>query len=257
VTQSRPDTLRLVTFNVLHGRSPATGRVDPSALARAVRTLRPDVLALQEVDHRQPRSGGVDLTAVAADAMDAPAVRFAAALHGTGRPDDPWRRADGEDRDERPAYGLALLSRLPVTGWSVRRLPLLQPWPALPRPVRDEPRVALTAVIVLPGGPLGVTTTHLSRVPGWNAVQLRALRTSLAPRRAVLLGDLNLGARRARRVRGLHPLVDALTWPSDAPTTQLDHVLGTPDLRSAGGWASAFEVSDHRALVAEVLVSGG
>jgi endonuclease/exonuclease/phosphatase family metal-dependent hydrolase len=42
--------MRLATLNILHGRSPSDGLVDVGRLADAVRTLNPDVLALQEVD---------------------------------------------------------------------------------------------------------------------------------------------------------------------------------------------------------------
>ena len=42
--------MRLATFNLLHGRSPADGVVDPDRLVAAVASLDADVLALQEVD---------------------------------------------------------------------------------------------------------------------------------------------------------------------------------------------------------------
>ena len=39
--------MRLATFNLLHGRSTSDGVVDLDRLAAAVRTLNPDILALQ------------------------------------------------------------------------------------------------------------------------------------------------------------------------------------------------------------------
>lgn len=62
----------MATFNVLHGRSPRDGRVDADRLTTAIRHLDTDLLALQEVDHAQPRSNHLDLTALAAAALDAP-----------------------------------------------------------------------------------------------------------------------------------------------------------------------------------------
>ena len=50
--------MRLATFNLLHGRSPADGVVDPDRLAAAATALDVDVLAVQEVDRGQDRSGG-------------------------------------------------------------------------------------------------------------------------------------------------------------------------------------------------------
>ncbi|MGK5523302.1 endonuclease/exonuclease/phosphatase family protein, partial [Micromonospora sp. URMC 107] len=55
--------MRLATFNLLHGRSLADGLVDPDRLTAAVTALDADVLALQEVDRDQSRSGKLDLTA--------------------------------------------------------------------------------------------------------------------------------------------------------------------------------------------------
>ena len=60
--------------------------------------------------------------------MGAVDYRFAAALSGT--PDD-WAGATGVEPDGTPAYGIALLSRYPVTGWHVVRLP--------PAPRADPP----------------------------------------------------------------------------------------------------------------------
>jgi endonuclease/exonuclease/phosphatase family metal-dependent hydrolase len=88
--------MRLATFNILHGRSPDDGRVDLGRLASAVRDLDADILALQEVDRDQPRSGGADLTAVAAEAMGALDHRFVAALAGT--PGALWSAATGEEQ---------------------------------------------------------------------------------------------------------------------------------------------------------------
>ena len=63
--------MRVGTFNILHGRRPG-GEVDVDAFADCIRALDVDLLALQEVDVDQPRSGRADLTAVAADAMGVP-----------------------------------------------------------------------------------------------------------------------------------------------------------------------------------------
>lgn len=85
--------LRIATFNLLHGQplapdgAPRPYPADAGGpLAEAVAALDADVLALQEVDRYQPRSGTTDQTAVAAKAMGAADWRFAAALHGRPAP---------------------------------------------------------------------------------------------------------------------------------------------------------------------------
>ena len=83
--------MRLVTFNILNGLSPADRQVDLARLETAVRTLDPDILALQEVDQNQPRSHRVDLTALVAEAMGAHDHRFVASLDGTPPAPGGWR----------------------------------------------------------------------------------------------------------------------------------------------------------------------
>ena len=75
---------------------------------------------------------------------------------------------------------------------------------------------------------LRVVTTHLSFLPTSNGAQLRLLVRRLAERsgRLVLMGDLNMGPRRADRLTGLGALATGPTFPADAPTRQIDHILG-------------------------------
>jgi endonuclease/exonuclease/phosphatase family metal-dependent hydrolase len=68
----------------------------------------------------------------------------------------------------------------------------------------------------------------------------------------VLLGDLNMSPRRARRITGMRPLVSGPTFPSHSPVVQLDHVLSDQPLAAVGGGPRALEVSDHRALYVDL-----
>lgn len=252
--------MRLATFNLLHGRSLSDGTVHAGRISAAVADLDADVLGLQEVDRAQPRSGHIDLTALAADALGAATHRFAAAVVGTpGQTWEPWH--SGADIAH-PQYGIALVSRYPVQRWQITQLPAAPMRSPVYVPdgglllLRDEPRVLLAAVVETPAGPVSVGTTHLSFVPGWNVRQLRAavraLRALPAPR--VLLGDLNMPAAPVRAFSGWKPLARAATFPSPAPKTQLDHVLADPRGAAALGRVVQVRtphppVSDHRPLV--------
>jgi endonuclease/exonuclease/phosphatase family metal-dependent hydrolase len=257
---ARMTAMRLATFNILHGRSPDDGQVDVGRFAAAVRELDADILALQEVDRDQPRSGSADLTALAAEAMGAVEHRFVAALAGT--PGAVWSAATGEEQPGSAAYGVALLSRYPVRSWRRMPLPALRtPVPLrvasqrVPIVVRDEPRVAVTAVVATPAGDVTVAATHLSFVPGWNALQLRRLVRELRARggRLVVMGDLNMGPAQAVRLTGMRPLVTGLTFPAEAPARQLDHILGRGPLPPrADGMVHHLPLSDHRALSADL-----
>ncbi|MER5635769.1 endonuclease/exonuclease/phosphatase family protein [Kitasatospora sp. NPDC002227] len=222
--------LRIATFNLLHGQplaedgTPLPFPLDPGEpLGEAIAALDADVLALQEVDRHQERSGLADQTAVAAKAMGAADWRFAAALHGRPAPLAGWVTdpahpgltvygpAELDTATELPSYGTALLTRLPVRHWRARRfapapfgLPLRVAGKRGLTPVPDEPRAALAAVLEGEHGPFTVVATHLSFVPGWNMAQLAAIRRWIAdlPQPHLVLGDFNLIGAVPRTVLG-------------------------------------------------------
>jgi endonuclease/exonuclease/phosphatase family metal-dependent hydrolase len=250
--------MRLASFNI-NGRSPGENRVDLDRLANSIRTLAPDILALQEVDLYQPRSPEHDLAAIVAEAMECIDHRFAAAL--TGTPGARWVEA-GEAPITGPAFGNALFSRYPVRSWEVLRMPAAGPHLTLPLPgprpaaiIGDEPRVALIADIETPHGVVRVASTHLSFLPGCNVVQLRRLSRYVERRKppALIMGDLNLPGGVPAAITGYRPLARHRTYPAAHPLVQLDHLLLKGELTQV--WHTAalrLAVSDHRALLADL-----
>ena len=97
-------TLRLVVWNIRHGRG-TDDEVDLQRIAEVIRALDADVIALQEVDDRTERTGGVDQVAVLADAL-----RYEG-FHGPHRP------------YQGGFYGNALLTRLPVLSQQTHEIP--------------------------------------------------------------------------------------------------------------------------------------
>ncbi|MHA3703835.1 endonuclease/exonuclease/phosphatase family protein [Jatrophihabitans sp. YIM 134969] len=252
---------RFATFNVLSGRSVEDGRVDGDRFAAAVAALDADVLVMQEVDRDQPRSGGLDLTEIAAEAMGAEHRVFAPALYGT--PGRSWSRArDGDDRPG-PAYGCSLVSRLPLRDVEVVRMPAAPVVVPLFVPghgmvvAREEPRVAVVARVDVGAG-VTVLGTHLPFVPGWNRAQLRRVVKAVEqrPDPLVFMGDLNLRGNTPASITGFTPLVDAPTFPVGKPRWQLDHVLLRGPVAGLGTVTEvgtrALPVSDHRAVVVDV-----
>jgi endonuclease/exonuclease/phosphatase family metal-dependent hydrolase len=266
--------LRLASFNVLHGRSLADGQVSTQRLVEACASLDADVLALQEIDRNQARSGGVDQTAAVAEATGAGHWRFEPAL--VGEPGATWRAAeDGDDpasadagdvglAGQQPGYGVALVSKLPVRAWHVVRLRAAKVRAPVAVPggrgrfilLPDEPRVALAAEVETAAGPLVVATTHLSFVPGWNLAQLGKVTAALAELGlpAVLLGDLNFPGRLPARVTGWRALAKVRTFPGASPSMQIDHALGYGLLPLVGAaTARELPLSDHRALIVDFV----
>ena len=252
--------MRLATFNIWNGRSPGEHRVDLDRLANAIRTLAPDILALQEVDQHQPRSLDADLAAIAAEAMECVDHRFVAAL--AGPPDGLWVPAADGAPTRGPTFGNALFSRYPVRRWEVLRMPGAGPLVTLPLPgprraviIGEEPRLALIADVETPYGVARVASTHLSFMPGFNLGQLRRLTRHLEQGRspALIMGDLNLPSGIPASITGYRRLARHWTYPAVHPLLQLDHLLLKGELGSVRHTAALrLAVSDHRALLADL-----
>ena len=279
--------IRLLSFNLQHGRPGDGARLDPAtapladsdiadagaarevlaALADQIRDIDPDVIALQEVDLGQRRSGRLDQTAVLADLLGWDGHRFAATYAGpvvglrrrprrsalTGRADDvlgPLRALFGAG----PAgFGNALLTRLPVRAWRVARLGR---GPAVltrrgggraldPRSYELSTSTMrnMIAAQIDPvdgaGGPggLAVASTHLATRTGTAAAQLAAAWAALAalPGPHVLAGDLNLHAEILAPLGIARGLGEGATYPSGAPARRIDHILTDPWPTGADG----------------------
>lgn len=257
-------SLRIATANLLHGmaltpgRGAVPGTVDPAHLSAAAAELDVDVVALQEVDVGQARSGGVDQVALVAAALGADTGVFAPTVAGT--PGELWRPLSAADRAGAtgPLYGIGLVSRFPLTDVEVVDLGAARVKVPLPRPdgklmlVSDEPRVAILARVATPHRPVTVAATHLSFVPGYNVTQLRRLGRALLSRPGpwLLLGDLNMGVAGARLLRGFTALARASTYPASRPRLQFDHVLAAGLAKDCVDEVSVVRlpVSDHAAL---------
>lgn len=279
--------IRLLSFNLQHGRPGDGARLDPAtapladsdiadagaarevlaALADQIRDIDPDVIALQEVDLGQRRSGRLDQTAVLADLLGWDGHRFAATYAGpvvglrrrprrsalTGRADDvlgPLRALLGAG----PAgFGNALLTRLPVRAWRVARLGrgpavltrrgggrALDPrsYALSTSTMRNMIAAQIDPVDGAGGaGGLAVASTHLATRTGTAAAQLAAAWAALAalPGPHSLAGDLNLHAELLAPLGIARDLGEGPTYPSGAPARRIDHILTDPWPTGADG----------------------
>lgn len=243
-------SVRLVTFNIHHGVGDDR-RHDLARTAEVLAAADPDVVCLQEVDRTfGSRSEGVDQAEVLARALGRELV-WASAIERS--------RADGPPK----RYGNALLTRLPVADDAAHRLP-----------GEGEPRAALRADLVVPGGALTVLATHLSSDSARSrAAQAQALVDLLPPpgRAVVVAGDLNCGAAAAELVPLRGRLVDAwaqagarrdqaprwrlwrrdlgLTHPARRPRLRIDQVWVSAEVRVTGAAVlDGSRCSDHHPL---------
>lgn len=244
---------RVLSLNLQHGLSRAGEATSETELADAVGGLDVDVVALQEVDLGQPRSGGIDQASVVAEALGLPHVRFAATLGG-----DVRRAAVSPPRWGAPGgagYGLAIASRWPVLAWFVKPLPRLPTrYPVVkdrrPRLRADEQRGALAAVLQTPTGQLSVASAHLSLLAPVAVVQSRALLRAMAtmPTPAIVCGDLDLDPWLLDPLSPGWRLPRARTFPAAQPRRQIDHVL-VRGAEVATVESVELPISDHRGLL--------
>jgi endonuclease/exonuclease/phosphatase family metal-dependent hydrolase len=238
-----PSRLHAVHWNIEHGNQ-------YEAVERALRghpdLAGADLVMLNEVDLGMARSGNRDVTGDLAQALGFHGAWAPLFLETTpGRDDDP-RQAAGRPNEE-AMFGLALLSRWPIAGLWVVRMPSPQ------RLQFDLERmygwhIALVAEIERPGAPFVAVSTHLEvhRTRAHRAAQMRFLMEALEHERrpVILAGDFNSHT----FDRGLwHSPVSGgfslLTWPGPLLRERLLHpdrgLLREPlfDALRAGGFA--------------------
>jgi endonuclease/exonuclease/phosphatase family metal-dependent hydrolase len=224
-----------VTFNIQHG---AEGLV---RVAHLLRELAPDVVFLQEVDRGCRRSGGTDQALMLANALGA---HFA---FGQAFPFDEG------------AYGLALLSRQPMTNVRSYELPHEGP----PQDDgRGEPRILLCADV----GALTICNTHLGLGPAERIAQVERLRHVLSPEPlpVVLGGDFN-EHRASQAVQStltwLHDTFDEArgeehsTAPGDRPHGRIDYIFRSEHAPNAmRAFIGPAGYSDHRPVIVDFAV---
>jgi len=193
------ERVRVLSWNV-HSCIGRTGRFDPDSILRTVRCLRPDLVALQEIDARRTVSGGVDTFKFITEHLDG----YAAAARTIRTP-------EGD-------YGHLL-----VTRWPLARVDTLD----LSVPGR-EPRAAIVASIAEPD--LQVVAVHLGLGALERRHQLKTIRGAVdgAQQPCIVLGDFNEWRRHGMPARTLcPPFVPATTlatYPARRPIFPLDRI---------------------------------
>lgn len=231
--QDQKPTLRVLCYNAHHGEG-TDGKLDLPRIANVIRAADPDLVALQELDDKTKRTGGVDQTAELARLTG---------LHGKF----------GKAIDfQGGGYGQALLSRFPLGDATVH------PLPGMPN---REKRIAFEARLAIDGRDLSFVTTHLDHQLAAEREQQAAKLNELfsgTDRPVILAGDLNATPDSKEFAALTAKWTDAtagkalLTIPVDKPTRQIDHVLFRPADRFRVVSAVVVDepvASDHRPVL--------
>jgi endonuclease/exonuclease/phosphatase family metal-dependent hydrolase len=225
--------LHVASYNIRHGRG-TDNRVALERTAAVLRTVDADIVGLQEVDRNVERSGHVDEPALLGNLLGMQHAFGAFMEYQGGR------------------YGMAILSRYPIV--SSREIVL---------PTGEEPRVALAARIVLPGGDtITAVNVHFDWVENDAARvrQARALSVVLDTLSDpwLLMGDFNDGpdSRTLRIFEGMvhpanKPTDSSFTFPSNDPVKEIDYIFAERSER----WRTSMVrvvadslASDHRPI---------
>lgn len=235
-------TLRLLSYNIHHAQN-ESGVMDVKGLADFILKVKPDVVALQEVDSVCRRSQNIDIAAELGK-LTGMYFYFGKAMNYDGG-----------------GYGEALLSRLPIKSITTVALPY--------QPNKNrEPRAAIEAVVELgKGKTFKFIATHLDHLEDETD---RLLQTNyLADKYKaetmpfMIVGDLNA----LPESKALLPLFaiagqptkdkNVFTYPSGIPVKKIDYFL----LSKNTNWeCTKFEVieekqiSDHRPVLMEIRI---
>jgi endonuclease/exonuclease/phosphatase family metal-dependent hydrolase len=243
---------RIVTYNV-HRCVGNDRRLDVARIADVLAKLRPDIVALQELDVGRARTGHVDQAHEIAKRLDM-ACHFHAAL-----------------TVEEERYGDAILTCFP------ERLVQVGPLPGYDRIRALEPRGALWVEVEIGGRALQVINTHLGLVPREQQIQAAWLagpawlQHPLCRGPRILLGDFNAtGASLVYRTLSgqLAPARNLVTraertptstFPSPLPVLRIDHLFVSPEIQ-VGAVFAPFDplnrvASDHLPLVMDFEIA--
>jgi endonuclease/exonuclease/phosphatase family metal-dependent hydrolase len=240
-----PDEIRVLVYNV-HAGKDAAGVDNLSRVAELVRAVGADIVLLQEVDRRTRRSGQVDQP----DAL----------ARGTG-----FAVAFGKTLDyDGGEYGIALLSRWPITREALTRLPVDPPQRRSGGSY--EPRGAQQVTVRAPAAEITVVNTHLdpSRDDHYRQQEIRTVLALARDARAPLLvgGDFNSTPESEVQAEARHGGLrdawlecgrgDGYTYPADRPTKRIDYLYLTGRATCTSASVLETTVSDHRPLLVTV-----
>jgi endonuclease/exonuclease/phosphatase family metal-dependent hydrolase len=234
---AEPTRIRVLSYNIRHGEG-MDGKLDLERIAKVIRSVDPDVVALQEVDRGVKRTNGVDEPAELGR-LTKMAPIFERNI--------PFQGGD---------YGNAVLSRLPVTDHRNVHVP---------SHYVGEQRGALVVELTAPDArrtPLRFIATHIDYRPN-DAERMESVKRIEEVARekptvpTLLVGDLNsMPDSRVMKAFGENwtrtdstPLP---TYPADKPERQIDYVLVRPAPRWKVVETRVLDeplASDHRPLL--------
>jgi endonuclease/exonuclease/phosphatase family metal-dependent hydrolase len=206
--------LRILCYNIHYGQG-NDGVYDLERLAEVIKAVKPDLVALQEVDVMVRRSGKVHQASKLGE------------LCGLKTFYGPTQHFEGG------LYGNAILTNLPVSDVLIHPLPYTDATPEL----TTYPRAAIAVTVTAPDGkPLRFISTHFQHNVETDRVnQSHAINELFAAEgddlRTILAGDMNAipgsGPVNVLEAKWQNAIDEAAapTVPSQNPTSRIDYIF--------------------------------
>jgi endonuclease/exonuclease/phosphatase family metal-dependent hydrolase len=225
VTPKKKDILRVVTYNIQQGYS-AEGRRSYANQLAVIRSLKPDIVGLQESDVARFSGGNADIVRSLAEGLNMNAYYGPRTVTGT--------------------FGIALLSSYPIEN---------------PRTFfmysKGEQTAAIEAQICVNGKQFSILVTHLGN-DGPIIQQEQVLARLDGAQNVIAMGDFNFNLSSAQYGLTLQTLDDAWAQAGSPPAPGLDlnnlidHIFVTPGMGVKAAQYVVSPASDHPALVVEI-----
>lgn len=236
------DRITVMSYNVHHCNPPAkVGVIDVDAIAAVINAEKPDLVGLQEIDVNTIRSGKGKNQAQELASRTGMNFYFAKGIDYEG----------GE-------YGVAILSRFAISDAKIYRLPT-------DPSTNGEPRVLVTAKIVLPSGrAIRFANTHMDaqKSPVSREMQIKEINAIASKERLpmVITGDFNAVAG-SSVIKTMDEVFTrtctdcAFTIPASRPNKCIDFIAFTankPFQVLEQHVVPESKASDHRPVVAKL-----
>jgi endonuclease/exonuclease/phosphatase family metal-dependent hydrolase len=264
------DNLRIVCYNIAHGRGIAESNQTGGDLAertrrlqqiaQLLRTLKADIVVLNEVDFDASWSFGVNQAQYLAEQAEYP-YRI------------EQRNLDFRVLGWRWRFGNAILSRYPIRDYDLIKIPAHSTWESWLVGHKQGVRVE----IALGNQPIHIIATHLEhRGEADRTTSVRTILQTIGPleQPTILVGDLNSTptgfpastkdaqgnnaidildqSRKFRREPKQEPKESQFTYHSQQPDRVIDWILIPTNWRFQNYYAIDSNLSDHRPVVAEI-----
>ncbi|GEO05733.1 hypothetical protein AAE02nite_33970 [Adhaeribacter aerolatus] len=222
-----PTAVRVMAYNIHHANPPSRPDfIDIEAIANTIRAQNPDLVALQEVDVNTERSGKFNQAEELAKKLNMHYFFGKAIDHQGGD------------------YGVAILSKYPLSETQVHRLP------SKPE-TNGEPRVLATAQIKLPNGTLirfGSTHLDAQKAPVNRQLQIEEIGKITATEKLpfIIAGDFN--ATPDSEVIASLDKIFTRTCQNCAPTIPVNNPNKTIDFIAYKHPQGKFSVTSHQVI---------